>query len=50
MNEFIFRSIIESWANCEQYGISKEIKEPQKLITDDELRKQTEKKRVFGDF
>lgn len=50
MNEFIFRSIVESWANCEKCGISKEIKEPQKLITDDELRKQTEKKRVFGDF
>ena len=50
MDEFIFRSIIESWANCEQCGISKEIKEPQKLITEDELHKQTEKKRVFGDF
>ena len=50
MNEFIFRTIIESWANCEQCGISKEIKEPQKVIMDDELRKQTEKKRVFGDF
>ncbi len=50
MNEFIFRSIIESWATCEQYGISKEIKEPQKLITYDELCKQIEKKRLFGDF
>jgi hypothetical protein len=50
MNEFIFRSIVESWENCEKYGISKELKEPQKLITNDELRKQTEKKRVFGGF
>ncbi len=50
MNEFIFRSIMESWANCEQFGMSKEIKEPQKIIADDELRKQAEKKRVFGDF
>jgi hypothetical protein len=53
MNEFIFRSIIESWVNCEKCDISKEIKEPQKLITDDELRKQTEKKEylaIFKDF
>ncbi|EGD48909.1 hypothetical protein Cpap_3336 [Ruminiclostridium papyrosolvens DSM 2782] len=50
MNEFIFRSIIESWANCEQSGISKDIKEPQKLITEDELRKHMEKKRAFVDF
>ncbi len=50
MNEFIFRSIIESWANCEQSGIPKEIKEPQKLITDDELCKQTQKKSAFGYF
>jgi DNA-binding CsgD family transcriptional regulator len=50
MNEFIFRSVIESWANCEQNGISKEIKEPQKLITEDELHKQTQKKEYLTNF